>query len=294
VTLHSYTVNTTILSTFSAQPPFSLAITLYFFMYYRLPVVGRWFYIFFTQVKEDIMIEYTLEPYELNGNPNDFRAQVTNLRSFTQKDIVDRIMKIGAGLTRSDVVSVMEAEKQVVAEIIADGAAVNTDLFYASPSIQGIFTATAEPDAHTVRINLHPGMVLRKAIEGVKTKRLPGGGTGNHIISAVIDAVTGEVNMGLTIGGIITVQGHKIKITGEDTAPEVGLYFKNTADGVETKYAGAFGDNTASRIMLITPPIAPGTYHIVVKTKYSGGAGDLKTMRTIEFSTDLTVKAVNP
>jgi hypothetical protein len=235
------------------------------------------------------MLEYTLEPNELTDEPNDFRAQVVNVRSFTQNDVVDRIMKIGAGLTRSDIVSVMEAEKQVITELIADGGAVNMDLFYASPSIQGVFTATAEPDAHTVRINLHPGQVLQKAIEGMKTKKMPGGGTGSHSINAVIDAITGEVNIGLTVGGIITIQGHKIKITGEDA----GLYFRGVSGGAEEKYHGAFGENLPSRITFIMPALTPGAYRLVIKTKF-GGTRDLKDLRTIESPTDLIVRTATP
>jgi hypothetical protein len=237
------------------------------------------------------MLEYTLEPNELTSDPNDFRAQVVNVRSFTQSDVIDRIMKIGAGLTRSDIVSVLEAEKQVVTDLVAEGGAVNTDLFYASPSIQGVFTATAEPDAHTVRINLHPGQVLQKAITGMKTKKVPGGGTGSHAINAVIDAITGEVNIGLTVGGIITIQGHKIKISGADA--DVGLYFRDAAGGAEEKYLGVFGENLPSRLTFIMPALAPGVYRLSIKTKFSG-ATDLRNLRIIEFPTDLTVRAATP
>jgi hypothetical protein len=237
------------------------------------------------------MLEYALVLNELTDDPNDFRAQVVNVRSFTQNDVIDRIMKIGAGLTRSDIVSVLEAEKQVVTDIIADGGAVNTDLFYASPSIQGVFTATAEPDAHTVRINLRPGQVLQKAIVDMKTKEVPGGGTTSHAINAVIDATSGEVNIGLTVGGIITIQGHKIKISGPDA--DVGLYFRDAAGGAEEKYPGVFGENLPSRLTFIMPALTPGVYRLSIKTKF-GGTRDLKDLRTNDFPTDLTVRAATP
>jgi hypothetical protein len=237
------------------------------------------------------MLEYALVLNELTDDPNDFRAQVVNVRSFTQNDVIDRIMKIGAGLTRSDIVSVLEAEKQVVTDIVADGGAVNTDLFYASPSIQGVFTATAEPDAHTVRINLHPGQVLQKAIADMKTKKVPGGATSSHAINAVIDAITGEVNIGLTVGGIVTIQGHKIKISGSDA--DVGLYFRDAAGGAEEKYHGVFGENLPSRLTFIMPALTPGVYRLSIKTKF-GGNRDLKDLRTIDFPTDLTVRAATP
>ncbi|MDR1024978.1 MAG: hypothetical protein LBL56_04565, partial [Treponema sp.] len=106
------------------------------------------------------MLEYTLEPNELTENPNDYRAQVINVSSSTQEDIINRIMEIGAGLTRSDVVSVFEAEKQVLARIIADGGAINTELFNAFPSISGVFDSPDEPfdpTKHKVHIKLQGG-----------------------------------------------------------------------------------------------------------------------------------------
>ena len=49
------------------------------------------------------MLEYVLEVNGLTAAPDDYRAQVVNVVSHTQEDIVNRIMRIGAGLTRSDI-----------------------------------------------------------------------------------------------------------------------------------------------------------------------------------------------
>jgi hypothetical protein len=62
------------------------------------------------------MLEFTLEDNELAEKAGDLRAQAVNVGSYTRDDIIDRIMKIGAGLTRSDIVAVFEAEKQVIAD----------------------------------------------------------------------------------------------------------------------------------------------------------------------------------
>ncbi|MDR1867517.1 MAG: hypothetical protein LBQ77_04535, partial [Treponema sp.] len=67
------------------------------------------------------MLEYTLEYNELTEESGDLRAQVVNARSYTEQELIDKILQIGAGLTRSDVVSVLEAIKQVIADILADG-----------------------------------------------------------------------------------------------------------------------------------------------------------------------------
>jgi hypothetical protein len=119
------------------------------------------------------MLEYVLEANELTDNPNDLRAQVVNVSSLNQSDLVHRIMKIGAGLTISDVTSVIEAAKQVIADVIAEGGAVNTELFNAFPSISGVFDspdAPFEPTKHKVHIKLQPGVALRAAVGEIKTQ----------------------------------------------------------------------------------------------------------------------------
>jgi hypothetical protein len=160
------------------------------------------------------MLEYVLEVNDLTAAPDDYRAQVVNVASHTQEDIVDRIMKIGAGLTRSDIVSVLEAEKQVVVEIVSDGGAVTTELFNAFPSIQGVFHSAEDSvdGAHQkVKINLHAGTAIRDAAGAVKTKKLPGVVSGT-VVSSVTDVKTGSQNKLLTPGRNIKIVGAKLKI----------------------------------------------------------------------------------
>jgi hypothetical protein len=44
------------------------------------------------------MLDYVLKENLLTEAPDDFRAQVVNVKSRTQSDIIDRILHIGAGL----------------------------------------------------------------------------------------------------------------------------------------------------------------------------------------------------
>ncbi|MDR1985534.1 MAG: DUF4469 domain-containing protein [Treponema sp.] len=234
------------------------------------------------------MLEYTLEDNELTEKPGDLRAQVINVSSYTQNDLVDRILKIGAGLTRSDVVSVLEAEKQVIADLVAEGSAVNTDLFNAFPSISGVFDS---PDApfdhakHKVNIKLNPGIALRSAVSSVKTKRVAATLTGT-VITAVIDLKTGAVNAALTPGRDAKITGMKLKIAG--TKPEAGLYFVSST-GSETKVDPSdIVVNNPSELIAVIPPLSPGTYRVKIVTQYSSSKL-LKVPHTYTFDKDLTV-----
>jgi hypothetical protein len=234
------------------------------------------------------MLDYVLELNELTDAPNDYRARVVNVRSYTQTDIIDRVMGIGAGLTRSDILSVLEAEKQVLAAIVAEGGAINTELFSAYPSIQGVFTPGSEPDAHTARLNLHPGKALRDALSGVKTRKVTAPPTGT-VIETVTDIKSGSVNAVLTPNRDLRVTGSKLKIAGEEE--DNGIYFVNLADGARIKVDPTdIVENNPSSLLVVIPSLYAGTYNVQIVTQYSSGGTPLKTPRTTTFDKPLTVE----
>jgi hypothetical protein len=235
------------------------------------------------------MLEYVLEENKLTDKPDDLHAQVINVMSYTQNDITDRILNIGAGLTRSDVVAVIEAEKQVITNIIAEGGAVNTELFNAFPSIAGVFNSPDEAfdhSKHKLRINLHPGVALRAAITQVKPKRVAAVVSGT-VITAVTDIKSGSINGTLTPGRNIKLSGAKLKLVGDKD--EVGLYFVPVGGGAEIKVDPSdIVVNSPGEVMAVIPALSTGTYRVRIVTQYTAGAF-LKNPRTYTFDKDLTV-----
>ncbi|MDR2783271.1 MAG: DUF4469 domain-containing protein [Treponema sp.] len=234
------------------------------------------------------MLEYTLEENLLTDEAGDYRGQVVNVTSYTGGELADRIMKIGAGLTRSDVASVLEAAKQVIADIIAEGGAVHFELFNAYPSIQGVFNGPDEafdPAKHKVRINLHPGAALRSAVSQIKLKRVAAVLTGT-VITSVVDVKSGTVNNKLTPGRDIKIAGAKLKIAGDD--PSAGLYFVPAAgDPVKVDPTDIVVNNPAEVIAVI-PALTAGAWRVRITTQYSSGKA-LKSPHTFTFDKDLTV-----
>ncbi|MDR2740700.1 MAG: DUF4469 domain-containing protein [Treponema sp.] len=234
------------------------------------------------------MLEYTLEENQLTEEAGDYRAQVVNVTSFTSGELADRIMKIGAGLTRSDIASVLEAAKQVIADIIAEGGAVNFELFNAHPSIQGVFGGPDEafdPAKHKVRINLHPGVALRSAVNDIKLKRVAAVLTGT-VITSVVDVKSGAVNAKLTPGRDVKIAGAKLKIAGED--PSVGLYFVPAMGSPVKVDPTDIVVNNPSELIALIPALPAGAWRVRIVTQYSG-SNALKTPHTFTFDKELTV-----
>ncbi|MHB9295629.1 hypothetical protein PilKf_01376 [Pillotina sp. SPG140] len=236
------------------------------------------------------MLEYTLEYNELTEESGDLRAQVVNARSYTEQELIDKILQIGAGLTRSDVVSVLEALRQVTASILADGGAVHCELFNTSFSIQGVFNApdeTFNPAKQKIKINFHAGSGLRNAITDIKVKKVIAVSSGTIIVS-VIDIKTGSINSILTPGRDLKITGVKIKIAGDD--PDVGLYFVPASGSPVKADPSDFVINNPSEVIALIPALTSGVWQVRIVTQYSGSR-DLKTPRTVTFDKDLTVTA---
>jgi hypothetical protein len=234
------------------------------------------------------MLEYTLEENQLTEEAGDYRAQVVNVTSFTSGELTDRIMKIGAGLTRSDIASVLEAAKQVIADIIAEGGAVHFELFNAFPSIQGVFNGPDEafdPAKHKIKINLHPGTALRAALAEVKVKKVAAVLTGT-VITSVLDVKSGAINGLLSPGRDVKIAGTKLKIAGDD--PSIGLYFIPAESAPVKVDPTDIVVNNPAEVIAVIPELSAGAYQVRIVTQYTGGKA-LKTPHTFTFAKSLTV-----
>jgi hypothetical protein len=226
-------------------------------------------------MQEDaFMLDYFLELNALTrDNPKDIRTQTANVLSYNQASVIECSLKSGAGLTRSDVISVLEAQKQGIYDILTEGGAVTTDLFNTFPSIQGVFTGAEDAFDHTrhpVKIHLSEGIGLRAVEKQVKTKK-------------ILPLQTGSVNRLLTPGRNLRINGGKFKITGDD--PVVGVYFTGAGGEVKVDETN-ITENKPSEGMVLIPALAPGEYY--VKLVATGSTKPSKSLHTARFETTVT------
>ncbi|MDR1896687.1 MAG: DUF4469 domain-containing protein [Prevotellaceae bacterium] len=237
------------------------------------------------------MLEYTLGDNPLSEDPDDKKAQVVNVRTYSQDEVIDKILDIGAGLTNSDVVSVLSGLKKVVTVISDEGDAVTLELFDTYPSIQGVFKGvndSYDPKRHRTRINLRPGVALRASEKNIKTKKVPGGIHYTTIFS-VMDVKSKSVDNLLTPGRNLKIFGEKIKVVGDEAI--TGIWFINQNDGTRTQVETSdIVTNRASEVIVVIPALTAGEYKIELKTCYSGGSTPTKTSHESTFHKVLTVE----
>ena len=235
------------------------------------------------------MLDYSLVENLLTPAPDDYMAQTANVRSYTNDEIADRILKTGAGLTKSDILSVLQAQNEVICDIIAEGDAVNTPLFNAQPSISGVFDGAGDSfdsSRHQIKINLSAGTALRQSIGKVRTKKITVADV-VPIINEVKDMVTGSVNEQLKRNSVVQITGGRLKFFPEDA--ENGVFLVNYHTGVFTKLDVVI-ENKPARIMAMIPQSqATGTYFIEIRTTFTTGTRPSKSLKTGRFYKTITI-----
>ncbi|MBD5426654.1 MAG: DUF4469 domain-containing protein [Treponema sp.] len=234
------------------------------------------------------MLKYSLRENLLTPEPDDCMAQVQDVRSYGQDEIIDLMMRRGTTLTRADVAAVLQVYTEVIGELTADGSAVNTPLFNTSFSVAGVFTSMSDSfdkARHSISVNVNAGTTLREAVKSVKTEKTESASTDPYITEAA-DVVSGAVNSTVTAGGILRLTGSRLKFDASDAAQGVFLV-PEAGDAVR---CGVVAENKPARVMVMIPAdIAPGAYYVEVRTKLLGNAKATKLLKVGRFGKPLEV-----
>ena len=234
------------------------------------------------------MLKYALRENLLTAAPDDFMAQVQDVRSYTLDEIIDLMMEKGSTLTKADVKAVLQIYGEVVSTIIKDGSSVNTPLMNTAMSISGVFNGANDAfdkKRHTVNLNITAGTALKAALGKIKCEKT-GTTSTDPYISEVKDIVSGAVNAELTKGGVVQVTGSRLKFDAKDAAQ--GIFFVPET-GAPVR-AAVIAENKPARLMAIIPAdLAAGTYYIEVRTKYANATKQLKTLKVGRFAKPLTI-----
>jgi hypothetical protein len=235
------------------------------------------------------MLDYHVVENLMTPNPDDGMAQVVNLRSYTDEEIAELMLKRGTLLTKADILAVLQVYREVVGDLVEDGCAINTALFNIIPSISGIFNGLGDSyDAsrHKTCANINPGVALRQAAGRIKTRKVQVADSTPYIVE-VKDIVSGSVNENLTPGGVVQLRGSRLKFVPENG--ENGIFLLSESGG-ETKLT-VVAENKPARLMAMLPvDLAEGTFYLEVRTTYSqGNRQEGKQLKTGRFIKPLTV-----
>lgn len=230
-------------------------------------------------------IQYFLIPNYLTADPNDQYARVSPRNILSVDDLIERCLRRGTTLTRTDITAVINLFMDEAVVAVAEGNNLNTPLANIKPSISGVFTSKSDSfDAsrHTKRAAVSMGSELSKAMLDAGTEKiqepLP-----SPFLLQYEDTNSGLNNATLTPGGIGTLTGAELKY--DTTNPAEGIFVVPVAAGADTKVT-VISSRTEGKLTFLVPSgLAAGSYKIEVRRAYMAS----KTIRTGELSDILTV-----
>jgi hypothetical protein len=234
------------------------------------------------------MLDYHLVENLMTAAQDDCMAQVVNVRSYTNEEIAELMLKRGTLLTKADILAVLEVYREVILDLIEEGSAINTPLFHVSPSISGVFDGAGDSydeTRHHTHANINPGVDVREAVKKIKTRKVQVADPIPYIVE-VKDVVSGSVNDKLTPGGVMQLRGSRLKFV--ETNPLNGVFLLLEIGG-ETNLP-VIVENKPGRLIVMLPAyLAPGSYTLEVRTTFSHGNKESKQLKTGRFIKILTV-----
>lgn len=224
-------------------------------------------------------IRVKLYPSNLPGSKGAYSARTVNEAELTVEEVAAALVKRG-GFTGNyhDLVMYVREFLSETAYQLCDGYAVNAGYFSIHPAVGGFFASGNEdPRGHPVRFRFRARKPLRDLARYIVVEADSGADAG--FIDSFIDVDSGETNGRVTPGGIFTITGRKIKITGG--SPDCGVYFVSKTGHRRYKVTRKFAVNVSAKVSGIIPSLPAGDYCIEIKTQYTIGGIDLKQPRTV-------------
>ncbi|MHB9295296.1 hypothetical protein PilKf_01038 [Pillotina sp. SPG140] len=174
---------------------------------------------------------------------------------------------------------------------ICDGFAVSTGYFSVHPNVGGTFESvndSHDSSKHPITFRFHVLSALRALAAHIAVD-VTGLADIQAYIDNFIDVATESIKETITPGGQFIIEGHKIKIAGDDA--DNGIYFVSATDAsARVKVSGHFAENISSRIIGIIPALNAGQWKVEIRTQFSNSSTTLKNPRVIESRFPLTVE----
>jgi DNA-binding domain/Domain of unknown function (DUF4469) with IG-like fold len=236
-------------------------------------------------------IKAELYPNLLKNNRGTFKAQTIAYQTLGIKDVCNSVSKKpGTGIDADAMEYHVRLFLEEMAELLADGFAVNTGYFAASATVRGSFNNKRDnfdSERHSVTFKFSQGALLRKKAAETQAEIL-------HVVSnrygiqSVKDNHSHSENELLTAGNALHIKGLKLKLSGNH--PDVGVYFISETTGERSKVPTTdVLINQNNHLLIVIPDLKPDTYRLKHITQYAGSTTPLAEARSTTFAPILRV-----
>lgn len=215
-------------------------------------------------------------------NKDDKILVLESAGSLTEKDILERMMHEITGLKEETLNHAVTLYNRIIMESLLNGYTVNTGLFYASPSFQGVIDGGVwNKEKNSIKVNFQQGKTLREEIAQTKVEILGEKADIMYVIE-VEDKKTGLKDGTASPGFGFVIKGRNLKVGGTDES--VGVYLINESQSAEKLPDYQIIKNMPSELIIQIPTgLLDGPYTLHITTQYSSSNAKLKVPKTLDY-----------
>ncbi len=230
-------------------------------------------------------IKAILHPNPMKNARGKYLAYTTKYSSYDIQSICESLCsKPGTGLQLETIAYHVKLFLDEMMEKIEDGNKINTGYFTAQAHVKGSFDSLADDfdeNKHSVDIVFSAGHFAHKAKKNLKVE-IQRTKPYSLRIWTITDLQTKQHTDKLIANRILVIRGDKIKITGDN--PSVGLYLRHNETGNEIHFPPTvLFANGDTKLELIVPQLAAGSYQLKVTTQYAGNGKPLAQPRSYTY-----------
>ena len=216
-------------------------------------------------------------------NKDDKILVLESAGSLTEKDILDRMLKEITGLKAETLNHAVDLYNRIIMESLLNGYTVNTGLFYASPSFQGVIDGGVwNKEKNSIKVNFQQGKTLRDEIAQTKVEILGEKADIMYVIE-VEDKKTGLKDGTASPGFGFVIKGRNLKVGGTDES--VGVYLINESQSADKLPDYQIIKNMPSELIIQIPTgLLDGPYILRITTQWGHSSKkELKEPRSVEI-----------
>lgn len=216
-------------------------------------------------------------------NKDDKILVLESAGSLTEKDILERMMKEITGLKEETLNHAVTLYNRIIMESLLNGYTINTGLFYASPSFQGVIEGGVwDKEKNAIKVNFQQGKTLREEIAQTKVDILGEKADIMYVVE-VEDKKTGLKDGTASPGFGFVIKGRNLKVGGSNES--VGVYLINESQSAEKLPDYQIIKNMPSELIIQIPSgLLDGTYTLRITTQWGHSSKkELKEPRSVEI-----------
>jgi hypothetical protein len=210
-------------------------------------------------------LRYGLIENHLTTEPGDYMAVVQDNETFSEEQIVERMINRGSTVTKAEALGVLEEYGLALEDLIKGGYNINTKLFCVYPSISGVFNGSDDSfdsRRHSIRLNVSVGNRFAKSTDSISTQKV-GMTSPAPVLEKFTNLKTKAVNETFTTGQVASITGLLLKFNEEDASQ--GIFFI-AADGTETRVTNISKNKPSELIFFVPDDLTSGSFQVEVRT----------------------------